>query len=162
MASSAPSETGPTDFAIRAGTPADDAACGRIISAATLAAPTAARLPHARALFADASPLEPEGYQRLVAERDRVLGFADYDPARAHLRYLFVAPEAQGRGIGGALLARVRESLGARPLTLSCFAVNDRALAWYLRRGFTITGGGFKALAGHPVVEIQLALAPAR
>jgi ribosomal protein S18 acetylase RimI-like enzyme len=147
----------PPAFTLRPGQPADDAACGRIIQAATMAAPTAERLPHARRLFEDASPLAPEGYARLAAvdAAAAVLGFADYAPDRAHIRYLFVAPEHQGRGIGGALVDAVQRAVAA-PLTLNCFAVNDAALAWYLRHGFQITGGGFCELVGRDIVEIYL------
>lgn len=155
----------PDGIVLRPAAPADDAACGRIISAATLAAPTGARLPHARALFEDTSPLDPEGRARLVAADaagGEVLGFADYDPALAHLRYLFIAPAAQGRGIGRALVDGVQARCGGRALDLTCFAVNDKALAWYLRQGFAVTGGGFTELAGEPVVHVRLALPPQR
>lgn len=151
-------EKEPPAFTLRPGQPADDAPCGRIIQAATMAAPTAERLPHARRLFEDSSPLAPEGYARLVAvdAADTVLGFADYAPARSHLRYLFVAPEHQGLGVGGALVDAVQRAVAA-PLTLTCFAVNDAALSWYLRHGFCITGGGFRELEGRDIVEIRLA-----
>ncbi len=143
---------------LRPGRAEDDAACGRIISAATKAAPTAERLPHAQIYFEDTSPLAAEGYARLVAvdAADHVLGFADYDPDRPHLRYLFVAPDAQGRGIGEHLVDAVQRAAGGDALTLTCFAVNDDALAWYLRHGFEITGGGFRDLAGVDTVEIRL------
>lgn len=148
----------PIGVTLRAAAPADDAACGRLISAATLAAPTAARLPHARALFEDVSPMAPRGGTRLVAvdADDDVLGFADFDTARGYIHYLFVAPEAQGGGIGTALLDAAQAACGGRAVALSCWAVNDAALAWYLRHGFAITGGGLKELAGQPVVSLAL------
>jgi N-hydroxyarylamine O-acetyltransferase len=148
----------PADVTLRPGVPDDDDACGRIISAATLAAPTADRLPHARALFEDASPLPAKGGGRLVGvdAGGRVLGFVDFDAARAYLHYLFVAPEAQGRGLGTALLEAAQAACGGRAVTLSCWSVNDRALDWYLRRGFRVVGGGFKELAGRPVVRLVL------
>jgi len=148
----------PDAIALRPAVPADDAACGRIISAATLAAPTAARLPHAQALFEDASPLPAKGGARLVATdpEAQVMGFADFDAGRAYVHYLFVAPEAQRRGVGGALLDAAQAACGERAISLSCWAVNDRAFDWYLRRGFAVTGGGFKALAGRPVAHLVL------
>ncbi|MDP6705461.1 MAG: GNAT family N-acetyltransferase [Alphaproteobacteria bacterium] len=150
-------EKEPPAFSLRPGQPADDAACGRIIQTATLAAPTAERLPHARHLFEDGSPLAPEGYARIVTvdAADAVLGFADYDSDHAHLHYLFTAPEHQGLGVGGALVDAVQGAVAA-PLTLTCFAVNDAALAWYLGHGFRITGGGFRELEGQDVVMIYL------
>ncbi len=143
---------------VRAATTDDDGPCGKIISAATLAAPTAERLPHARRLFEDASALSAEGYVRIVAgdASNRILGFCDFDPARAHIRYLFVAPEHQGKRIGQQLVAAVQVACNGATVTLNCFAVNDRALTWYLNHGFNIVGGGFTEFAGQPVVEISL------
>ena len=102
-----------------------------------------------------------ESNERLEFLGDRVLGFVDFDAARAYVHYLFVAPEAQGRGIGLGLVDAVQAACGERPIELSCWAVNDTSLAWYLRHGFTITGGGLTEVAGLPVVRIDLAR-PAR
>jgi GNAT superfamily N-acetyltransferase len=51
------------------------------------------------------------------------------------LDHLYVIPSHQGRGIGGALLAR---AMGENPagLTLWAFAENRRAIAFYERAGF--------------------------
>ena len=146
------------DSLVRAATADDDGPCGKVISAATLAAPTAERLPHARRLFEDASALSAEGYARIVAgdASNRILGFCDFDPARAHIRYLFVAPEHQGKRIGQQLVAAVQVACNGAAVTLNCFAANDRALGWYLKHGFNIVGGGFTEFAGQPVVEISL------
>ena len=53
---------------IRAGTVGDDAACGEIVGTAGNAAIYAGRLPHARDVFSDTSPLTDGGRQRLIAE----------------------------------------------------------------------------------------------
>ncbi len=137
---------------------ADDVACGMIISRASMAGPLVSRLPHARELFADTSPLAPEGYRRLVSmdDADVVVGFTDFDPERPHIRYLFVDPAHQGRGLGSALIEAAEALAAARPLTLNCFAANDVALAWYLDHGFENHGGGFAEFRGRRVVEIHL------
>lgn len=53
---------------------------------------------------------------------------------------LYVAPEAQGHGVGTALLAHARRR---RPdgLRLWVFASNAAARAFYVRRGFVVAGG---------------------
>ena len=67
------------DFPMRDGQPADDAPCGRIIAAASMASPLPERLPHAPHRWSNASPLAPEGRRRVIAEqRSRVVGFADH------------------------------------------------------------------------------------
>lgn len=146
------------EFTLRRAGPEHNAACGRIISAATLASPTAERLPHAREMFEDTSPMAAKGGSRIVGvdPDNQVLGFADFDAARSYVHYLFVAPEAQGRGIGAALVDAVQDACGDRPIALGCWAVNDVSLAWYLRHGFAITGGGLTEIAGRPVVRIDL------
>ncbi|MFC4058734.1 GNAT family N-acetyltransferase [Planomonospora corallina] len=75
-----------------------------------------------------------------VAEADgRVAGFAALN---GHwLEHLYVAPEAQGRGLGTALLAQVRK---ARPdlLELYVFQQNTGARRFYERHGFTLVALG--------------------
>ena len=69
-----------------------------------------------------------------VAEIDgRVVAYAAVDPP--WLEHLYVLPDAQGAGIGSALLANARE---ASPdlLVLWTFQRNAAARAFYERRGF--------------------------
>lgn len=57
----------------------------------------------------------------------------------AHLEALVVREGAEGRGIGGALMAAVEAGVrgrGARTLTLHVFRTNERARALYSRLGF--------------------------
>jgi putative acetyltransferase len=65
-------------------------------------------------------------------EDGRVLGYAVVREDELH--DLYVAPDAQGRGVGSALFDRVRE---ARPLgfRLWVFRDNDRARRFYEARG---------------------------
>lgn len=55
---------------------------------------------------------------------------------------LAVAPEQQGTGVGGALLARAEALADSRPVRLSTNAAMTEALAYYPRRGFTEIGRG--------------------
>jgi amino-acid N-acetyltransferase len=70
-------------------------------------------------------------------ERRRVVGCAhldEYAPSLGELRSLAVAPEAQGRGVGRALVAAV-EALARRRGITTLFAVsNDEA--FFRRHGF--------------------------
>ncbi len=57
----------------------------------------------------------------------------------AHLEVLVVAAEAEGCGVGGALLAAAESSArehGARSMSLHVFARNERARAIYERAGY--------------------------
>jgi ribosomal protein S18 acetylase RimI-like enzyme len=69
-----------------------------------------------------------------VAERDgRVLGFAALRDG--WLEHLYLAPEAQRRGIGGTLLALIRQH-SPEGLSLYAFARNVAARRFYERNGF--------------------------
>ncbi len=70
-----------------------------------------------------------------VAELDgRVAGFA---AAGELLDHLYVAPEAQGRGVGGALLDAAK-ALRPDGLELWAFQRNERARRFYEKRGFAL------------------------
>lgn len=78
-----------------------------------------------------------------VAETEAGLaGFAILDLAAASVWALFVAPEAEGKGIGRALLARLVEGAaghGLDRLSLST-APGTRAERFYTQAGWTKTG----------------------
>jgi ribosomal protein S18 acetylase RimI-like enzyme len=90
------------------------------------------------------TPEEDRGYfGGVVADREvwvwdedgRVLGFAAL--AADELTHIYVEPEAQGRGIGGALIDRAKER---RPdgFELWVFQQNEPARRFYERRGFVL------------------------
>ena len=78
-----------------------------------------------------------------VAERNgEILGFAALDAGRASLWALFVAPEAEGEGVGGALHRRVicqaaKSGIARLSLTTS---PGTRAEAFYRKRGWIAAG----------------------
>jgi GNAT superfamily N-acetyltransferase len=78
-----------------------------------------------------------------VAETEQGLaGFAILDVAAARVWALFVAPEAEGKGIGRALHARLLESAvekGLRRLSLTT-APGTRAERFYVEAGWARTG----------------------
>ena len=78
-----------------------------------------------------------------LAEQDgEIVGLATRDGA--WLANLYVKPDRAGRGIGGALLARVlAESAAVTPvLRLHAFARNAGARRFYERHGFAVTALG--------------------
>lgn len=54
-----------------------------------------------------------------------------------HVELLYIAPEAQGRGLGPRLLAELAE--GAGPRTVEVYAGNSVGLGFYRSQGFTET-----------------------
>jgi GNAT superfamily N-acetyltransferase len=134
---------------LRASTEADDAACGEIVGRGAGSSIMARRVPFAAAHLTDGSPLPIERtHERIVAvheavedgSTERIVGLAQFCRADRYLWYLFIDPTAQGTGVGSALLAAVEETMGF-PLRLRTLAVNERALKFYLRRGFKIHSG---------------------
>jgi N-acetylglutamate synthase-like GNAT family acetyltransferase len=53
------------------------------------------------------------------------------------IRHAYVAPEAQGGGVGGALLARIRAGT-KRPILIGTWAAASWAIRFYERHGFTL------------------------
>lgn len=64
--------------------------------------------------------------------------------ARTYFGMFAVSPDAQGTGLGKAVLAEAerlaREELGAREMTMTVITTRDELLAWYERRGYRRTG----------------------
>jgi len=74
----------------------------------------------------------------VAAEGDELVGVGNID-LRGQVPIvwkLYVRPAAQGTGAGSALLSRLVERAGGRPVRLSYLAGNDRAAGFYARHGF--------------------------
>ncbi|WP_319531427.1 GNAT family N-acetyltransferase [uncultured Cohaesibacter sp.] len=75
----------------------------------------------------------------IVADLDgRIVGHCECDIARGYLKNLWVAPDWQGQGIAGALLADAKEKLikaSHESLHLTALEGNSRALAFYEKEG---------------------------
>lgn len=66
-----------------------------------------------------------------------------------HVDRLYVAAQAQGAGVGAALLAALQARLGGRArLTLHVEISNAAALAFYEKQGFVEIGRGRETVAG--------------
>ncbi|MGB6324708.1 MAG: GNAT family N-acetyltransferase [Methylocella sp.] len=77
----------------------------------------------------------------------RLLGFVTFDPARAFLDQLAVAPEAKGTGTAKLLLNEACR-LSPNGLVLDVNQDNARALAFYAREGFAKTAEGVNPRSG--------------
>ncbi len=79
-----------------------------------------------------------------------MIGFVTVDPASHYLDQLVVAPEFWGSGVGSALIAEAKR-ISPAGLELDVNTDNARAIGFYQKCGFVITGGGVNAFSGRPV-----------
>ena len=80
----------------------------------------------------------------------RPLGFLTVNPLTRLLDQLAVAPASQQSGLGTMLVdeAKLRSPDG---LDLSVNTVNSKAIAFYERQGFVLTGAGTNERSGLPI-----------
>ena len=123
------SPTAPTTFSTRPATATDAAA---IVALIDLNVPSGELLPRTR----DFVQLHADHF--LVAEREgRVIGCVhldEYAPSLAEVRSLAVAPDAQGSGVGIALVAALERLARVRGYT-TVFAVSNSG-EFFRRRGY--------------------------
>lgn len=88
----------------------------------------------------DYRPYVEDGRCWVCEEGGAVQGFAALDAEAASVWALFVAPQAEGRGLGQILLDRLLDEARARGLAALSLdtGAGTRAEAFYLARGFTI------------------------
>jgi putative acetyltransferase len=83
-------------------------------------------------------------------------GFVTVDPQTGYLDQIVVAPEHWASGIGGALIA-VAKALSPARLELDVNTDNARAIRFYQKQGFSITGDGVNPISGKPVHRMRWA-----
>jgi putative acetyltransferase len=87
----------------------------------------------------------------VIAERQgTAIGFATVDPRTRYLDQIVVAPEFWGCGTGAALLAEAKR-ISPAGLDLDVNIDNARAIAFYRKCGFAVTGAGQNPISGKPV-----------
>jgi putative acetyltransferase len=84
------------------------------------------------------------------AEEPLMLGFVTVDPRTFYLDQIVVAPERWRCGLGAVLIAEARR-LSPRGLDLDVNTDNARALAFYRKQAFVISGAGVNPISGKPV-----------
>jgi putative acetyltransferase len=99
--------------------------------------------------------------QIVVAEAvDKIVGFVTVDPRTLYLDQLVVAPEFWGGGVATELISQAKR-LSPRGLNLDVNTDNARAIAFYEKADFVITGDGFNAFSGRPVHHMSWRPTPA-
>jgi putative acetyltransferase len=87
----------------------------------------------------------------VVAEApEKMVGFVTVECDTLYLDQLVVEPEYWGIGVATKLIAEAKR-LSPRGLNLDVNTDNARAVAFYAKEGFVITGDGFNAFSGRPV-----------
>ena len=79
-----------------------------------------------------------------------LIGFVTVDVGTLYLDQIVVAPERWGSGTGAALIAQAQR-LSPRGLDLDVNIDNARAIRFYGKLGFSITGAGANPISGKPV-----------
>jgi putative acetyltransferase len=96
-----------------------------------------------------------EGGTIIVAEDDEgLLGFVLFDPKRAWLEQIALAPRAFGSGAAQALVSLAKAACPEK-LGLDVNADNFRALAFYRSEGFVETTEGKNPLSSLPIVLLE-------
>jgi putative acetyltransferase len=87
----------------------------------------------------------------VVAEADgTMIGFVTVDPRTRYLDQLVVEPEYWRAGVGATLMAEAKR-LSPAGLDLDVNTDNARAIGFYLKQGFAISGAGKNPISGKPV-----------
>ena len=86
-----------------------------------------------------------------VAEAEgQLIGFVTVDPGSFDLDQIVVAPEAWGSPIAGALLAEAKR-LSPAGLDLAVNSDNSRAIRFYEKQGFVVSGTDVNPRSGAPI-----------
>jgi putative acetyltransferase len=90
-----------------------------------------------------------------VAESDGAMrGFVTVDPATGYLDQIVVAPEAWGSPLASALIDEAKR-IAPRGLDLLVNQDNARAIRFYAKHGFVITGADANPRSGAPLHKMS-------
>ncbi len=84
----------------------------------------------------------------------RPAGFVAIDPKDGYLDQLCVAPAERGSGLAAALLDEAKR-LSPGVVELEVNEANARAIRFYEREGFSISGSGENASSGLPTLRMR-------
>ena len=91
----------------------------------------------------------------VIAEADGVMvGFVTVDQRTLYLDQIVVAPECWGSGVSGALIDEAKR-LSPVGLDLDVNTDNARALRFYARHGFAVSGDGVNPISGKPIYRMS-------
>jgi putative acetyltransferase len=100
------------------------------------------------------SELVPSTEIVIAETANAMIGFVTVDPRTLYLDQLVVAPESWGAGVGEALVVEAKR-LSPLGLDLDVNTDNARAIAFYGKHGFAITGAGINPISRKPVHRIS-------
>jgi putative acetyltransferase len=94
--------------------------------------------------------LVPSAEITLAVAEDDLVGFVTVDPRTGYLDQIVVAPERWGSDIAAVLLAEAKR-VSPAGLDLDVNTDNDRAIRFYTKQGFVVSGAGTNPISGKPV-----------
>ena len=94
--------------------------------------------------------LVPTATITVAESAGQLVGFVTVDPKTLYLDQIVVAPEAWGTPIAGALLAEAKR-LSPAGLDLAVNADNGRAIRFYGKQGFVVSGSDVNPRSGAPI-----------
>ena len=96
------------------------------------------------------------GGRRLIASVGSTdVAFVDYLIAKQHIKYLFVHPRYQRKGIGGRLLTLAQEQI-KDTISVNVLSFNEKAILWYLGRGFKVSNRWLEHFNGKKTAWLKL------
>ncbi len=98
--------------------------------------------------------LVPSAKITLAERADALVGFVTIDPATGYLDQIVVAPEAWGVDVAEALLAEAKR-ICPEKIELHVNKDNARAIGFYDKHGFVVTGESTNPLSGRPVFAMR-------
>ena len=94
--------------------------------------------------------LVPSAAIVIADSQDGMVGFVTVDPRALYLDQIVVAPELWGSDVGASLITEAKR-LSPAGLDLDVNTDNARAIRFYEKQGFSITGAGVNPISGRPV-----------
>jgi putative acetyltransferase len=89
-----------------------------------------------------------------TGEDGHIAGFVTIDRTNGHVDQLAVHPDHWGSGVAEVLIRSAAARAG-RPIVLEVNEENARAVRFYERTGFTVTGRGANPLSGRPTLHME-------
>jgi putative acetyltransferase len=98
--------------------------------------------------------LVPASTIMLAEAAGALVGFVTVEPATGYLDQIVVAPEAWGSAVAEALVEAARR-IAPTGLDLHVNQDNGRAIRFYEKHGFTVSGSDVNARSGAPVFRMS-------
>ena len=98
--------------------------------------------------------LVPSAEIVLAVAGDELAGFVTVDPRTGYLDQIVVAPERWGSDTAALLLAEAKR-ISPAGLDLDVNTDNDRAIRFYTKQGFVVSGAGTNPISGKPVQRMS-------